>query len=273
MTTDEDPMTFTPYPALDLRDGAVVRLQQGDYDRQTSYPVDPVARAARYAAEGAAWLHLVDLDAARTGGWGQGELVRRIVAETGLRVQTGGGVRSREDVDTVLASGAERVVIGSLAVREPETVAGWVAELGAERVTVALDARPVTDDPNADAGEGSTRWELPTAGWTQDSGVDLTGLLRRYTEAGLRHVLCTDISRDGMMSGPGLALYEHLRYLAPGLAVQASGGVRDLADVRATRAAGCAGVVLGRSLLEGALTVREVVADGLAGLADGEGAR
>lgn len=248
-------MSFTCYPALDIREGAVVRLQQGDYDRQTTYGSDPLARARAYAAAGATWLHLVDLDAARQGGWSLGSLVQRLTAETGLRVQTGGGVRSRADVEAVLAAGAQRVVVGSLAVRQPGLVAGWMGELGPERITVALDARPV-----AGAAGQAVRWELPTAGWTQDSGVDLARLLAGYRSAGLRHVLATDISRDGMMSGPGLDLYAHLHELAPDAALQASGGVRDAGDVRAARDAGCAGVVLGRSLLEGALVLEDALA-------------
>ncbi|WP_462417956.1 1-(5-phosphoribosyl)-5-[(5-phosphoribosylamino)methylideneamino]imidazole-4-carboxamide isomerase [Kytococcus sp. Marseille-QA3725] len=248
---------FTCYPALDIREGQVVRLRQGDYDQQTSYALDPVEQAGRYAAAGAQWLHLVDLDAARTGGWTLAGLVQRIVAETGLRVQTGGGVRSREDVEAMLGAGATRVVVGSLAVTRPEDVRDWVPELGPERLTVALDARQVGTRTTGDEGEGA-RWELPTRGWTQDSGVDLAALLQGYSAAGLRHVLATDISRDGMMTGPGLALYDHLRGLAPGLDVQASGGIRDVADVEAVRARGCAGAVLGRSLLEGTIELAEL---------------
>lgn len=238
-------MTLTLYPALDIRAGQVVRLRQGDYAQQTSYAVDPVAQATDYARH-AEWLHLVDLDAARLGGWTLAPLVERIAAVTGLRVQTGGGVRSRADVERILGAGASRVVVGSLALREPETVTGWIGEFGAEAITVALDARP-----------GDDGWSLPAAGWTQDSGASLADLVARYVDAGARHVLATDISRDGMASGPGLELYAELTRLAPTLAIQASGGIRDADDIVAAREAGCAGVVLGRSLLEGTLTLAD----------------
>lgn len=243
-------MSFTVYPAIDLRGGRVVRLQQGDYDRETRYAGDPLALAGRYAEAGAHWLHLVDLDAARAGGYGQAALLAEIKRHTGLRIQTGGGVRGEADVEALLAAGADRVVVGSLAVREPERVAGWLARFGGERITVALDAR----------GDADGAWRLPVAGWTTDSGRALEPLLRHYVDHGLRHLLCTDIDRDGMLGGPNLALYRGLLALAPGLAVQASGGVRDADDVAGARAAGCAGVVLGKALLEGRLDLRAALA-------------
>lgn len=234
-------MSFTLYPAIDVRDGRVVRLRQGDYAQETRYPGEPADVAARYAQAGARWLHLVDLDAARAGGYTLAPLLSTIRATTSLRIQTGGGVRSEADVEAILEAGADRVVVGSLAVRESERVSGWLMRFGADRITVALDAR------QDEAG----RWQLPTAGWTQASGVELDGLLRRYAEAGLRHLLCTDISRDGMLSGPSLDLYRTLVAIAPQVRLQASGGVRDTADVAAARDAGCAGAVLGKALLEG----------------------
>ncbi|WP_374929905.1 1-(5-phosphoribosyl)-5-[(5-phosphoribosylamino)methylideneamino]imidazole-4-carboxamide isomerase [Kytococcus sedentarius] len=253
--TDQTAATpsFTCYPALDIRGGEVVRLRQGDYDRQTTYALDPVEQATTYAEAGARWLHLVDLDAALVGGWTLAELVRRIVDATGLRVQVGGGVRSVQDVDAMLAAGAERAVVGSLAVNRPEMVAGWLRQFGPEHVTVALDARHVEDHHGG-------RWELPTSGWTETSGVDMGGLLEGYRAEGLRHVLATDISKDGMMEGPGLGLYDHLRALDAEVDVQASGGVRDARDVEAVREQGCAGVVLGRSLLDGALDLSDALA-------------
>lgn len=244
---------FVPYPAIDVRDGRVVRLAQGDYLRETRYADDPFALASRYAEAGAQWLHLVDLDAARAGGYTLAPLLARLKSETGLRVQTGGGVRSGADVEALLAGGADRVVIGSLAVREPERVAGWIARHGSERITVALDARCDTDG----------RWRLPVHGWTDDSGRELDALAAFYSAAGLRHLLCTDIDRDGMLAGPNLGLYRQLRSRFPGLALQASGGVRDAADVAAAREAGCAGIVLGKALLEGRLAPAELFAGAL----------
>lgn len=242
-------MNFECIPAIDLRGGRVVRLLNGDYARETAYPDDPLELACAYAEQGARWLHLVDLDAARIGGYTLLPLLERIAA-SGLQVQTGGGVRSEADVERLLAAGAARVVVGSLAVRMPERVAFWLERYGGERLVLALDTRQ--DDTGA--------WRLPLHGWTEASGRSLDEILTRYVASGLRHVLSTDIASDGMLAGPNLELYRHLRRLAPWLQVQASGGVRDVADVAAVRAVGCAGVVLGRALLEGRLALSDALA-------------
>lgn len=241
-------MTFELYPALDIRGGRVVRLRQGDYAQETRYADEPLAAARAHAEAGARWLHLVDLDAARVGGYTLAPLLREIRAQTGLRVQTGGGVRSEADAEAILDAGAARVVVGSLAVREPARVARWLGRFGAERLTVALDAREVDGE-----------WRLPVAGWTADSGARLDELLARYADAGLRHLLCTDIACDGMLAGPNLGLYRRVLARVPAVAVQGSGGVRDAADVRALRDAGCAGAVLGRALLEGRLRLDDAL--------------
>lgn len=231
---------FALLPALDIRDGRVVRLHQGDYARETRYPDAPLEVAMRYAHAGAQWLHLVDLDAAREGGYTLAPLLEAIRDQTRLRIQTGGGVRSEADVAALLSAGAERVVIGSLAVRSPELVIDWLQQFGPDRITVALDAR-----------ESEGRWLLSTAGWTQQSGLTLEALVRRYADAGLRHLLCTDIDRDGTLTGPNIGLYRRLAASAPSLKLQASGGVRGIADIAAARGAGCSSAVLGKALLEG----------------------
>lgn len=248
---------FELYPAIDVRGGRVVRLLQGDYGQETRYDADPVELAATYERDGARWLHLVDLDAARDGGWSLDPLLARLRDATGLRIQSGGGIRGEADVEKLLRAGVERVVIGSLAVRQPDTVSTWLARYGVDRITVALDAR-------ADA---RGRWMLPTAGWTQGTGARLEHVLGLYRDAGLRHLLCTDIGRDGMLTGPNLELYARLHASAPEVRLQASGGARDLEDVTGARAAGCAGIVLGKALLEGRFTV----ADAVARLRAGEG--
>lgn len=241
-------MTFELYPALDIRGGRVVRLRQGDYAQETRYADEPLAAARAHAEAGARWLHLVDLDAARVGGYTLAPLLREIRAQTGLRVQTGGGVRSEADAEAILDAGAARVVVGSLAVREPARVARWLGRFGAERLAIALDVREVDGE-----------WRLPVAGWTADSGARLDELLARYADAGLRHLLCTDIACDGMLAGPNLGLYRRVLARVPAVAVQGSGGVRDAADVRALRDAGCAGAVLGRALLEGRLRLDDAL--------------
>lgn len=242
-------MSFTLYPAIDVRDGRVVRLRQGDYAQETRYADEPLAVARGYALEGAGWLHLVDLDAARDGGYALRALLEGI-REAGLRVQTGGGVRAESDVEALLAAGAERVVVGSLAVREPQRVATWLQCFGAEHLVVALDTRRDVDGC----------WRLPSHGWTQQADGTLEALADFYRSAGLRHLLCTDIARDGMLAGPNVALYRMLCARLPGVQVQASGGVRDGGDLDRLREAGCAGAVLGRALLDGRLPLREALA-------------
>ncbi len=234
-------MSLAAIPALDLREGRVVRLKQGDYARETAYAVDPVEQARRYRDAGARRLHVVDLDGARSGRLENLRVIEAL-AGLGLVVQAGGGVRAEDDLQRLFDAGAGRVVVGSLAMREPERVFEWIARFGAERIVIALDTRFV---------DGA--WRLAASGWTETVTATLDGLAPRYAEAGARHLLCTDIDRDGMASGPNLALYVHLGTLVPALAVQASGGVRDLADIEALRATPAAAVILGRSLLDGDL--------------------
>ena len=242
---------FVLYPAIDVREGRVVRLRQGDYAQETRYADDPLALASRYAEAGARWLHLVDLDAARVGGYTLAPLLGALKRSTRLKVQTGGGVRSEDDVEALLAAGADRVVVGSLAVREPGRVAAWIARFGAERLTLALDTR--RDE------EG--RWRLPVHGWTESGGKELDVLAAAYAEVGLRHLLCTDISRDGMLSGPNFDLYRYLCQRFPRIAVQASGGVSAASDVAQAKAVGCGGVVLGKALLDGRFALADVIAE------------
>lgn len=239
-------MTFTVYPAIDIRDGRVVRLHQGQYDRETGYDVAPLALAREYARQGAQWLHLVDLDAARSGGHGLHGLVGRIRAATPLRVQAGGGVRSRDDIASLLDAGADRVVVGSVAIRAPALAGAWLREFGAERLVFALDAR-----------HDGLRWTVPSHGWTETGALGLDELLALHAGHGLRHMLCTDIARDGMLQGLNVPLYEWLRTLAPDIRLQASGGVRGIGDVMRAEAAGCAGVVVGKALLEGRVALGE----------------
>ena len=244
-------MSFTVYPAIDVRDGRVVRLAQGDYARETRYAADPLAQAMAYADAGARWLHLVDLDAAREGGYTLLPLLRAIADDGRLQVQTGGGVRSAADAQRIFDAGASRIVVGSLAVQEPQQVAGWLARFGAERITIALDTRCDADGV----------WRLPVHGWTQGSGIEFDVLLAHYARTGARHLLCTDIARDGMLQGPNLDLYRRIATTQPGCALQASGGVCAAADVEAARNAGCAGIVLGRALLEGRFALSDVLSN------------
>lgn len=234
-------------PAIDLRGGRVVRLAQGDYARETTYAADPFELAQRYAAAGARWLHVVDLDGARSGTLGNLQAIASL-AQAGMALQTGGGVRDADGVRRLLDAGAARVVVGSVAVREPGIVDAWLPEFGAERLCVALDTRQV-----------GGRWTLPVKGWTEASARSLDELAPHFARSGVRHLLCTDIARDGMLSGPNVALYAHLQAIAPGVDVQASGGIRNAADLSLLRERGLAAAILGRSLLEGRLTIDEAL--------------
>jgi phosphoribosylformimino-5-aminoimidazole carboxamide ribotide isomerase len=234
-------------PAIDLRGGQVVRLKQGDYAQQTTYAADPCELARRYADAGARWLHLVDLDGARSGNLDNLAVIRAIAVD-GIRIQAGGGVREEADLQRLFDAGVHRVVLGSVAIRDPELVAGWLTRYGAERMTIALDTRRIDG-----------RWTLPSAGWTEVEPRTLDELAPWYAARGARHLLCTDIDRDGMLAGFNLELYRHLAGQIPQMAVQASGGVRSLDDIRAAREAGAQGVILGRALLEGRFTVAEAL--------------
>ena len=241
-------MNFDVIPAIDLRGGQVVRLKQGDYAQQTTYAADPRALARRHAEAGARWLHLVDLDGARSGQLDNLAVINTIAAD-GMQVQAGGGVRNEADLQRLFDTGVQRVVLGSVAIRDLELVAGWLDRYGAERLTLALDTRRLDG-----------RWTLPSAGWTEAEARTLDELAPWYAARGARHLLCTDIDRDGVLAGFNLDLYRHLAATVPSLAVQASGGVRSLDDIRAARAAGARGVILGRALLEGRFTVEEALA-------------
>lgn len=236
-------------PAIDLRQGRVVRLKQGDFDAQRAFDLDPVALTRRYRQAGAEWLHLVDLDGARNGAPAQLDLIARIAAED-LHVQAGGGVRTRADLEHLFAAGVARVVVGSVAVRSPERFAEWLGEFGAERLCLALDLRRDQDQ----------RWRPAVDAWQGDSEADFAALLDRYAAAGLRHVLCTDIGRDGMGEGPNRVLYSELAAAWPQFDWIASGGVRDRADVVALAETGVAACVAGTALLDGTLTLEEVSA-------------
>jgi len=228
-------------PAIDLREGRVVRLRQGDYARETRYRESALGRVRIYRDAGAKWLHVVDLDAARDGGSGNLEAIDAICRALDLPVQTGGGVRGRSDVLARLEAGASRVVIGSLCVRQPELVCAWIDEFGPERVVAGLDVK------RDEAG----RWIPQAAGWTEAGDRDLHALLGQLADAGLKHLLCTDIARDGMLSGPGLELYRELRAGYPALDIQASGGIGSEADIERVAGLGVAGCIVGRALLEG----------------------
>lgn len=236
-------------PALDLIDGQVVRLHQGDYAKQTTYTDNPIAQFADYLAQGAEQLHLVDLTGAKDPSKRQTALIGEIIRATHCKIQVGGGIRTEQDVADLLAVGASRVVIGSTAVKERETVKGWFKKYGAEKFVLALDV-------NIDEQGNKI---IAISGWQEASGVSLEELIEDYQTVGLQHVLCTDISRDGTLAGSNVALYKEICAKYPKIQFQSSGGIGSLADIAALKGTGVAGVIVGRALLEGKFTVTEAI--------------
>lgn len=235
-------------PAIDLHEGKCVRLFQGDFAKRTEYSDDPAEVSRQFAALAVTDLHIVDLDGARTGLQGNRELVAAIAAETTLTIQLGGGIRSAEALSTWLGSGVARCVIGSLAITEPDMVKAWIARFGADRIVLALDVH---------VGKAGLA-KITTHGWTRESDTTLFECIDDFASAGLRRVLCTDVSRDGAMTGPNLDLYAGILRRYPGLELQASGGVRSLADLEALRQLGVPAAITGRALLDGKITAREI---------------
>ncbi|MBX9745608.1 MAG: 1-(5-phosphoribosyl)-5-((5-phosphoribosylamino)methylideneamino)imidazole-4-carboxamide isomerase, partial [Hyphomonadaceae bacterium] len=206
-------------------------------------------RLRQFAKAGAEWVHIVDLDGARTGRPAQYGLIAQLAKASGLKIQCGGGVRTAENVATLLESGVSRVVVGSVAVRSPEEVRDWLNRFGAEHICIALDVR---------ASDGD--WHVAVDGWAADGGATLEGVLNAYPSGEIRHALVTDISRDGALSGANLDLIRTLQQLRPELALQASGGVASLEDLAALKRTGASAAIVGRALYEERFTLEDALA-------------
>jgi phosphoribosylformimino-5-aminoimidazole carboxamide ribotide isomerase len=235
-------------PAIDLLKGQCVRLYQGDFSRVTVYADDPVGLARRYRDAGLRRLHVVDLDGAQTGSPQNMQLIAAMAAEAGLVVQAGGGIRDLARAQALRSAGAERVVVGSVAAEAPDTVLEWLDILGSDHLVLAFDVRVAEDADPA----------VLTRGWVKDSGTSLWALLDRFCARGARHFLCTDIARDGTLTGPNMDLYRECSRRFPGASVIASGGVSSLKDLHTLASTGAAAVVTGKALLDGRLTLEEI---------------
>jgi phosphoribosylformimino-5-aminoimidazole carboxamide ribotide isomerase len=235
-------------PAMDLREGRCVRLYQGDFAAETYYPEAPQKVLEGYQALGAPWVHVVDLDGARDAACRNRRLIVRLASRGTVRLQVGGGVRSSEAIEELLDAGVGRVIVGSAAVTRPIEVVSWLQRFGADRLCLAFDVR--VDEH----GEPRVR----THGWTQEGGVGLWSALSLYGATPLRHVLCTDIARDGTLTGPNLALYLEVQTRFPELHWQASGGVRGAEDLAALAETGVAAAVCGKALQENRITQWEL---------------
>ncbi len=232
------------FPAIDIRNGRCVRLRQGRFDHETVYADSPQEVAWEFARMGFRHLHVVDLDGARTGRPVNTGIVRDIAAIRSLQVQVGGGLRSEEAVRSMLETGVGRVILGSVALQQQESVQRWIAEIGPGRFALAADVR-----------DG----RIASHGWGATSDVTVETVMRSYLGKGLTRVICTDISRDGMMTGPSFGLYERLLRIFPEAELIASGGVSSMEDIRRLEALGVYGAIVGTAIYDGSIEPRELV--------------
>ncbi|QIK77700.1 1-(5-phosphoribosyl)-5-[(5-phosphoribosylamino)methylideneamino] imidazole-4-carboxamide isomerase [Sphingomonas piscis] len=231
------------YPAIDLMGGNVVRLRQGRFDDSTRYETAPADALKDFAAAGAQWVHMVDLDGTRAGAPVQHELLAALASCSQVELQVAGGFRTTEHVARMLEAGVRRVVIGSLTVKQPDLVEAMITEFGADRIALALDVNVKDGTPY-----------VAISGWTEDSGRSLWDVAARFPDA--RHLLLTDIGRDGMLEGPNFELLEEAGRRLPHLAIQASGGVSSVDDLRRLNTAGA---VVGKALWEGRVDLKEAL--------------
>lgn len=230
-------------PAIDLIDGRCVRLSQGDYDTKKEYG-DPVEMALRMEDMGVRRLHLVDLDGAKSRHVVNDRVLRDICRRTSLTVDFGGGIKTEDDLEKVFDAGAAMATAGSIAVTDPDSVGLWIERYGAERIVLGADVR-----------DG----KISINGWKEDSALELMPFLEGYRKQGLQHVLCTDISKDGMLQGPNTALYKSIMAQWPDCLLIASGGVSSKEDIRALDEAGIPAVVFGKAIYEGRIDLASLI--------------
>ncbi len=238
------------FPAIDIMDGGCVRLFKGDFNQRTNYDATPMEVAKSYAAAGAEWMHIVDLDGAKHGNTEQADLIIKIANESGLKVQTGGGLRELSQIQRLLDGGVERAVIGSLAVTNPQMVKFWINEVGQEKICVALDVN---------IGEDGEPYPA-TRGWTETGSRTLWDVLDDYMGTGLSTILVTDISKDGVLGGANVGLYKSIMTQYPTLNLITSGGVGTLTHVKALKKLNPYGVIIGKALYENKFTLEEAIA-------------
>ncbi len=230
--------------AMDIMEGACVRLAQGDYSRKTVYDSDPLDVAKEMEEHGIKYLHLVDLDGAREGKIRNHGVLETIAHNTGLKVDFSGGIRSDDDLRTLFSCGAAQVTCGSIAVTQPSLFLQWLQEYGPERIILGADFR---------------NRKVATAGWLNESDSDIISFLQSYRKEGVIYAMCTDIEKDGMLDGPSFNIYREIVTIK-GLSLIASGGITSSADIMTLRDAGCEGAIIGRAIYEGRITLTELAA-------------
>lgn len=231
-------------PAIDIIGGQCVRLTKGDYDQKTVYSDSPATMAKEFETLGFQRLHVVDLDGAKSKHIVNSEVLRRITTETQLVVDFGGGIKTDEDLEKAFAAGAAMVTVGSVAVTSPDLFMGWLEKYGAERMILGADVR---------------HGKISINGWKEDSSEDLLPFLKKYVDAGVKNVLCTEISKDGTLAGPAIDLYQRVMDAYPELHLIASGGVSSKEDIAALDEAGIPAVVFGKAIYEGRINLKELI--------------
>ena len=230
-------------PAIDIIDGQCVRLTKGDYDQKTVYG-QPIEMAREFERIGYKRLHVVDLDGAKSKHIVNDAVLRTITTETNLTVDFGGGIKTDEDIEKAFDAGAAMVTIGSIAVTQPALFMGWLEKYGADRIILGADVRS---------------GKISINGWKEDSTEDLLPFLKKYIDAGVKNVLCTEISKDGTLQGPAIALYKEVMAAYPDLHLIASGGVSSIDDIKALDQAGIPAVVFGKAIYEGRIDLEELI--------------
>lgn len=230
-------------PAIDIINGQCVRLTKGDYDQKTVYG-NPLDMALEFERIGYKRLHVVDLDGAKSKHIVNDAVLREITSQTNLVVDFGGGIKTNEDLEKAFAAGASMVTVGSIAVTQPELFMGWLEKYGAERMILGADVR---------------NGKISINGWKEDSSEDLLPFLQKYIDAGVKNVLCTEISKDGTLAGPAIELYREVMEAYPELHLIASGGVSSMEDIKALDQAGIPAVVFGKAIYEGRIDLRQLI--------------
>jgi phosphoribosylformimino-5-aminoimidazole carboxamide ribotide isomerase len=231
---------FDIIPAIDLIDGSCVRLTEGDYTQKTVYHKEPLDVAKQFEDAGLTRLHLVDLDGAKAGRVINWSVLEKICTHTRLQVDFGGGIKTEEDLQKVMDSGAAWAVVGSIAVKDEDRLLDWFGKYGTERFFLGADVK---------------QGKIAVSGWMETTAIEVIPFLQRYVAHGIRYAFCTDVSKDGRLEGPSVELYRDILASVPGLQLVASGGVSTMADLQALASIGCHGAILGKAIYEGRVTL------------------
>ncbi len=237
------------YPAIDILNGQAVRLYQGQYNKVTNYSNAPREVVEKYILEGAKYLHIVDLDGARHGVPVNSKIIAEIAGLYDLKIQVGGGLRTLGDMKSIIGMGIDRVIIGSLAIKDENKCRQAFDVLTPNRITLALDV----------VKDGDGNYVVATHGWEKSSQMTLFQVIEKYLEVGLKYVLCTDISKDGTLQGPNFVLYQKIQKKYPQIELQASGGVHSLDDIKELKKNNMAAAIIGKALYEKKFTLREAL--------------